>query len=134
MRRGKKWAISDTALAEAIAKHNGNLTALAAKHGVSRRTVRRRLNESPELLELLDDERERTIDLVEARLLQLALGGDMKAIAFYLSAQAKHRGYGSPSALTEEGQREAVIHVVYGPRPTLPDQQPPAIEADYDMR
>jgi hypothetical protein len=71
----------------------GNVAAIARRLGVSRRTVKRRIDANPELKEALHDAREGMLDDAESVLYAKCLAGDTRAIIFFLRTQAKDRGY-----------------------------------------
>lgn len=79
---------------ELITKCDGNLSRIAESLGTTRGTVRRRINDDQELQNLLDDTRERRIDLLEDSCFQDAIEGrDTGLRCFLLKTQARHRGY-----------------------------------------
>lgn len=77
-----------------ITKCNGNLSRVADSMGTTRGTVRRRIDNDPELQALLEDTRERRIDVLEDTVWQDAVEGrDTGLRCFLLKTQARHRGY-----------------------------------------
>jgi hypothetical protein len=64
--------------------------------GIARSTLYARLALEPALREARDEVRDETIDIVESKLIGAALAGEPWAVRFYLSTQARHRGYGPP--------------------------------------
>lgn len=87
-------ALDKNVLLELIAKHGGNLSRVAEALGSNRHTVRRRCNDDTELLNALEDARERMIDELEKSCWQDAIETRDTALrCFLLKTQAKHRGY-----------------------------------------
>jgi len=77
-----------------LPKCNGNLSRIAESMGTTRGTVRRRIDNDEELKSLLEDVRERRIDLLEDTCFQDAVEGrDTGLRCFLLKTQARHRGY-----------------------------------------
>jgi len=77
-----------------IPKCNGNLSRIAESMGTTRGTVRNRINSDEELKALLEDIRERRIDILEDACFQDAVEGrDTGLRCFLLKTQARHRGY-----------------------------------------
>lgn len=77
----------------AIREGQGLVTAAARRLGVDPRTVFRAINRYDSVRRALEDARERTLDLAEAKLIQQINDGNMTAIIFYLKTQGKKRGY-----------------------------------------
>jgi hypothetical protein len=77
-----------------ITRCNGNLSRVADSIGTTRGAVRKRINDDVELQALLDDTRERRIDVLEDTVWQDAVEGrDTGLRCFLLKTQARHRGY-----------------------------------------
>lgn len=76
-----------------VHEYKGNVAAIARKFGVSRNTIWKRVQESPNLRAALDDARETMIDNAESKLYANVLDGDMTAIIFFLKTQGRGRGY-----------------------------------------
>jgi hypothetical protein len=83
----------ETDIAPLIDKLHGNVAAMARRLGVSRRTIKRRIDASSELREALEDAREGMLDNVESVLYERVLAGDTRAIIFFLKTQGRDRGY-----------------------------------------
>lgn len=85
----KKENISDL-----IIKLHGNLSRVADSLGTTRTAIRNRINADTELKDLLEEARERKIDLLEDACFQDAVDGrDTGLRCFLLKTQARHRGY-----------------------------------------
>jgi len=104
-------------IAEAL-KNTRGMVAMAAKSlGISRMTIYRRLEQSPELREVIEEARDQTTDIAELSLFRAIQGGEPWAVKYYLESFGKSRGYGEPKKLdvTSGGQpiaREVVFRVV----------------------
>ena len=77
---------------EALLKADGNLTAAAAKLGVSRQGVYEYINRY-DLQHVLDEARETMVDEAVGPLHRLVRDGNLGAPMFYLKTQAKNRNY-----------------------------------------
>lgn len=87
-------ALDKNMLLELIATHDGNLSRVAEACGSTRHTIRRRCDNDKELLEALEDARERIIDELEKSCWHDAIETRDTALrCFLLKTQAKHRGY-----------------------------------------
>ena len=87
-------------IAELLAKHNGNLSAVADSMGTTRYTIRRRCDADPELATALEEARERQIDELEDACWQDAIERkDTGLRCFLLKTRARHRGYDQSEAL-----------------------------------
>jgi hypothetical protein len=76
----------------------------AKKLGVAPSTMSGYVSRYPELNKVIEEIREKTIDLAESKLLQHINDGNLTAIIFYLKCQAKHRGYVQTSKVEHTGQ------------------------------
>lgn len=77
----------------ALKAASGNITYAADGLRVSRTTLYRRINESARLQQVLEDAREKLIDVAESALHKQVLEGNITAIIFTLKTVGKHRGY-----------------------------------------
>lgn len=78
---------------ELIAKHRGNLSAIARAMKVTRSTLHNHVNADETLKQLLADERERMLDNAEDKLGQAVGKGEAWAVCFTLKTQGSKRGY-----------------------------------------
>ena len=77
-----------------ITQCNGNLSKIADSIGGTRYSLRRFIDADPELKQLLEDTRERRIDLLEDSVWEDAVNfKDAAMRCFLLKTQARHRGY-----------------------------------------
>lgn len=90
--------LTKTSLKEQLDKYNGNISAVARYFSKSRPTIYSKI-EKYDLNDELEEAREKMLDIVESKLYQLALAGDMRAIKFFLETQGKTRGYGRKSEI-----------------------------------
>lgn len=99
-REGKIGAIIEKlkedmpAIEDAIRKSGGWLTKAAAMLGCSSFTLSKVISQTPELLEIFIDIKEKYLDIAEIKLLQLVKAGDLEAIKYWLNNQGKKRGWG----------------------------------------
>src|SRR3954463_9911620 len=87
----------------------GHIKATARQLGISRITLWRRMKAEPHLRDILHEVEEETTDDVEEKLITAAKAGEPWAVRYYrffLSTQAKHRGY-SRTVTVEEPERAA---------------------------
>lgn len=85
--------ITDKQIADAIKQYRGMTCIMARGLGVNNSTIRRRINQSPELIELLEEEREMQVDLTELCLFRQIEAGDAGLIRFFLTTHGRRRGY-----------------------------------------
>lgn len=78
---------------EAIMRSKGNLTKAAISLKCSRRTIANCAKVNPDVQQVIEECRERTIDDVEDAFLKKALNGDTTASIFFLKTRARERGY-----------------------------------------
>ena len=77
-----------------VIKLHGNLSRVADSMGTTRTAVRKRISDDKELTDILEEARERKIDLLEDACFQDAIEGrDTGLRCFLLKTQARHRGY-----------------------------------------
>lgn len=82
-----------------IVQSHGNLSRVADALGSTRTSVRRVIDKDPELKDLLEEARERRIDLLEDSCWEDAINSrDTAMRCFLLKTQAKHRGYDQDDA------------------------------------
>ncbi len=73
----------------------GNISAMARRLGVSRRSLYRFLDSSPEAAEFIASQREEFDDLAEEKIQSKILEGDSAMLKFYASTKLRRRGYSS---------------------------------------
>jgi len=105
---------------KAIEEKGGLLADVARCLGVSRRAVYNFLEKYPDLKEGLEWARSVTDDKAESRLFELIDSEDekvaLKAVIFYLSNRARHRGYNTEKE-EKKDQGPIVISLEGFPRP-----------------
>lgn len=99
-------------LAQTLHDCAGNVTVAAQRLGMTRRTLAERIAKSNFLRGVLEDEREKTVDMAETRLRNAIAKPDekinMDAVKFALtSPRAAARGWGKPPASTPSGDAGA---------------------------
>ena len=86
-------AYSKESIIKAIERTGGIINNAAAALGCSRQTIYNARDRWPEVAEAIQDERETLKDVVEEKLVEQVMQGNMTAIIFFLKCQAKERGY-----------------------------------------
>jgi len=97
---------------DAITEANGLISVAARRLGVTRGAVYKAMQNHPEITQAVEDARERTTDLAEAKLFQKINDGDNTAIIFYLKTQAKKRGYVERQEYTGAEGGDVTVRVV----------------------
>lgn len=105
MKRTSK--VSRDTMAQALEASRGLVSIAAERLGLTVRAVHKRIATDPLLAELVEDVRNRQIDMTEAKLFQKINEGDMTAIIFYLKTQGKSRGY------VERTEHSGAVEVVF---------------------
>lgn len=94
------------AMPELIAKHRGNLSAIARQLKIPRSSLHVQVQADPDLKQLLADERESMIDNAEEGLNSAVDKGEAWAVCFTLKTQGKERGYVEKSQIENSGTIE----------------------------
>lgn len=71
----------------------GNIAHIARQLGCNRSTIWNRCNESPTLMQALQDAREAMLDNAESMLYKKVLEGSTIELLFFLKTQGRNRGY-----------------------------------------
>jgi len=87
-------------LKQAISGSRGVKTAITGRLGCTRQTLDNYLKRYPELMALVEEERESIIDLAETKLMGAVNNGDMRAVLFVLETQGKARGWSKRTEIT----------------------------------
>ena len=87
----RKYKVSE--IEEALHKTNGAITLAADILGASFNTVKKYIDESPTLRDILDHYRERRVDKAELKLEAAIMNGEPWAVSLTLKTLGKHRGY-----------------------------------------
>jgi len=105
----KKMGRPPTLMAEnvaaALVTFEGNMTHMARMFKVTREHLCRMVANSPLLTAIKNDAREMLIDDIEWSLSRKAKEGDLGSAKFYLSTQARHRGYTEKVVLVDSQDR-----------------------------
>jgi hypothetical protein len=80
-------------LRDSIIKHRGNMSEVAKAMKISRKTIYNRMEDFPELKDVIAEARDIGVDEAEGLLRKRMLAGDTTAIIFYLKTQGRWRGY-----------------------------------------
>lgn len=99
----KKAILTVENIGREIKAARGNLSMVAIKFNVSRRSIYNYLNDSEELQEILIDSRESMLDNAESVMYNKVLAGDNQILIFFLKTQGHKRGYSEKSQLEMSG-------------------------------
>jgi len=104
---GHPFKVHKHLIVEAILKHKGVLKRVGDEFGVTRNTIRLKVNEDPELIEILADARKDYIENLcddAENVLEIALkkadvdtNNGLKAAFYILNNQGRDRGYTPPA-------------------------------------
>jgi hypothetical protein len=89
----RRAGLTAEAVEAQLKKLRGNLAAVARHFGCSRVSVWQFVQRRPTLRQVAHDERETMKDTAESALHKAVLKGEPWAVKFYLTTQAKDRGY-----------------------------------------
>lgn len=110
--------------AENALRQSGGLITYAARlAGVSFETIRRFVDETPHLQEVLTDVEEEMKDLAESKLIELIKAGDGASIRYYLSTKGRDRGYGNQTAITGADGGAVKVEVSVPDLASMTDEQ-----------
>lgn len=87
----KKLSIKATM--KAMNDSGGIILTIAKRLKVEWHTAKKYIDSHPELLETLENEKEKWVDVAETQLLNRVLAGDNDMVKWFLSKQGKNRGY-----------------------------------------
>ena len=88
---------------EALRRSRGMIATAAESLGVSRPTVYAYIGKYPRIAEVLEDEREKFVDVMELALYKQVLEGNVQAITFGLRTLGRGRGYVERPSIAVEG-------------------------------
>lgn len=89
----KRGKIPRGAIVSALRATGGMVTLAAQQLGCSHTVIYRRLDKDPILRQVLDEERDKALDIAEAALKRATLKGEAWAVCFTLKTIGKKRGY-----------------------------------------
>lgn len=95
-----------------LIKHRGVLAHAAEAIGCSRHSLHQVVERNSELKQVLEDARERLIDLVEETFVDKAIDGDSYNAAFILKTRGRHRGYDVDMKETNEVLKQVIGFVM----------------------
>jgi len=96
---------------EAINDSGGIPEVIAKKLKVSRQTVMTFLSIYPDIAEMVMAERDRVVDIAEAKLFERVSTGEMDAIKFTLTTIGKRRGYSTQTDVHHQGKVEKTLKI-----------------------
>ena len=100
--------VTDGEIWEALEQNEGNVAAAARALGMLRNKLQERIDRKPELIQLLQDIREETVDIAENNQMKRARSGaDPNAERFVLSTLGRKRGYST--AVTGSGANGEIV-------------------------
>lgn len=106
-----KKRLSVKSISDALSRNRGMVAVAARNLGCARSTIYDWMEAHPEIKQVLADEREVMTDIAELSLYKQVQVGEGWAVKYYLSAQAKDRGYAETVNLKHSGDKENPIEV-----------------------
>lgn len=94
---------------KALIKSKGLISPAARSLGVARQTLYRRIKNNKSLKKTVNSEREELKDFTESILLKLIKKEDFRAVKYFLSTQAKDRGYIERLQTEEVGEQKKQV-------------------------
>ena len=85
--------VSNEQIAELLEKSGGQYTPVAQSLGIAISTISRRVENSPKLRQVVQDQMDLRVDFAEGKLFDNISKGDNTAIIFYLKCHGKRKGY-----------------------------------------
>jgi hypothetical protein len=114
---------TETQVAEAITQADGNLTVAAKSLHCTPYTVRRYVNKSPKLEEIVEEARAVFVDFAEHKLREHIENGNLTATIFFLKTQGRHLGYiERPEPGSEYDDTETIVTMEMGKTLRLPSK------------
>ncbi|MEM4626456.1 MAG: hypothetical protein QXF70_03470 [Candidatus Bilamarchaeaceae archaeon] len=107
--------INKTKVLQAIPGSRGIIALIAKRINASWTGTKEFIKNNPDVMEVYNDELNKTIDFVEDRMFNLIEDGNEGLIKYYLSKKAKDRGYGDDKKeldITTNGQAINIIKLV----------------------
>lgn len=98
--------------AKALREHHGIILKAAEACGVHRHTMRKFIDEHPELEEIRQQADEELLDIGEAQVVTAVKAGDMKTVRWHLERKGKDRGYTTREERTGADGAPLEHHVV----------------------
>ncbi len=90
----------------------GNLAAIAEALKVSRQAVSKFIKRHPDIAQIVEEEKERVLDLVERSFIKAAIDGDRTCQIFFLKCQGKHRGWVEQEKQTAAEPARLIVETV----------------------
>lgn len=108
---GRPQKLKRKEVIEAINDSGGIPEVIAKKLKVSRQTVMNYLALYPDIAEMVMAERDRVVDIAEAKLFERVSTGEMDAIKFTLTTIGKRRGYSTQTDVHHQGKVEKTLKI-----------------------
>lgn len=105
--------IPSALIAEALRKTRGNIARTADKVGVTRSCIHLRINQEPELKNVLDECRERFLDETEDVFQNKVLSGDTVSMLFALKTLGRKRGYDLERDVIAESATRGALEFIF---------------------
>jgi hypothetical protein len=102
IKRKRKVSLKNKQVLDALRESAGVITTAAAKMGVTRQAISRRVNRSQTLRTACDEIIEENIDHAESQLQRAIRNGNLTAIIFYLKTFGRRRGYSQQEVVREK--------------------------------
>lgn len=110
-KKRKRIKATTAQIAEALQVSNGLITVAASRLGVDYQALKKRVDRSETLRSVMEDAREKMLDLAENQLFTLVANKNWKAIRYILDTFGQKRGYG----LREEQADKTTVNVNLAP-------------------
>jgi hypothetical protein len=92
--------LNEKTIGDTLVKHRGVVAHVIRELKISRETFNRRTKEFPNLITIMNHERDNILDCVEEKLFDEALNGNVAAQTFILRTQGKFRGWSERVEIT----------------------------------
>jgi predicted transcriptional regulator len=125
-----KKGVTIEALERALRKAGGLYADAARLLGLSRQTVRDRVEGSARLKAVVAEAREELLDIAESKLVSAIKKGNLGAICFFLRTQGRNRGYVERNEIEPASIEKMQFYLPK--KAELPAKAPPV--AEYDDR
>ncbi len=106
------------------------MAAVGRRFHCDRRTVWQRVDDDPELRELVDELSESFIDEAENKLYEAIRAGNVVATIFFLKTKARHRGYSERLELVPLNRQDIEVELGGQTTNTIEDSQTQTLNGD----
>lgn len=106
--------LSKKKVRNAITGSMGIYAVIARTCGVSRSTITKflRKERNIKILQEIEQEKEKILDIGEKKLIELVQNGEFPAIKFLLSTRGKNRGYVEKQEIEHSGTTAKIFHII----------------------